>query len=68
VDLDRAAFSLAAGETGKVKLKLSKAELALLADVGKARKLKATATANDGGGNAATVTKGLKAKLAGGGR
>jgi hypothetical protein len=66
VALDAAKFELAAGETGKVKLKLSKAELDLLAEVTKARKLKATAKATDAAGNKANASKTLKASVAGG--
>jgi len=65
VKLDRGDFSLGAGEAGKVKLKLSGAELDLLSDVAKARKLKAAAKVTDGVGNKATVSKQLKADLPG---
>jgi hypothetical protein len=61
VDLDGAKFELGAGETGKVKLKLSGAEVDLLQAVRKARKLKATATVADAAGNGAKVSKRLKA-------
>ncbi len=44
-----------------MKLKLSNAELELLSDVAKARKLKATAKVSDAAGNDAKVTKKLKA-------
>ena len=56
------------GESGKVKVKLSAAELALLADVAKARALKATAKVSDAAGNQGSVSKKLKAVLAGKGR
>ena len=61
VKLDKADFSLGAGETAKVKLKLSGAELDLLDRPAKARKLKATATVADAAANQAKVSKKLKA-------
>ena len=64
VKLDQAKFSLGGGETAKLKLKLSGAEVDLLADVAKARKLKAAANVADAAGNTNIVTKGLKAVLA----
>jgi YVTN family beta-propeller protein len=61
--LAKASFSLGAGETTKVGIKLSGSSLRLVRAQPAARKVKATATVSDAAGNSGNATAKLKLKL-----
>lgn len=60
VVLARARFSVAAGKTARVRLRLSAAARRLLASTPRARNVRAVAMVRDAVGNRARVTKGLR--------
>lgn len=65
VVLGRAGFSIAAGRTEVVKLRLGKARQRLLKRKRRARKLQAIVRVRDGAGNTRTVRKGMRAAASG---